>query len=412
MIQGLCGLIVFIGVAWLFSENKKAFPVRTIAGGLILQFAIALTILKVPVFKDFFLSLNTLVYALEDATRAGTSFVFGFLGGGPLPFEEPYPGAAWVFGFRALPLILVMSALSALLYYWRIIPMLVQGFAFVVQKVMGISGALGLSVAANIFVGMLEAPLIIRPYLNKLSRSELFTLMNCGMATIAGTMLVLYAGILKTAIPESLGHILIASVISVPASILIAQVMVPESEKQDTTLVHPPQTAESSMDAISRGTTEGISLIMNVAATLIVFVALVALVNSILGLLPAINGTPVTLQYILGHIMSPVAWLCGISWEESHIAGQLLGTKVILNEFIAYLDLAKLPAEALTERSRIIITYAMCGFANLGSLGILVGGLGAMMPERRKEILSFGGRSIIGGVLSTCMTGAIVGILY
>jgi CNT family concentrative nucleoside transporter len=276
---------------------------------------------------------------------------------------------------------------------------------------MGIGGALGLGTAANIFVGMIEAPLFIRPYLMKMTRSELFAIMTCGMATIAGTVMVLYASILGDTVPNALGHILIASFISAPAAITVAGIMVPETGEPTSGRIVPPQKAASSMDAVTRGTLDGLTLLLNIVAMLVVLVALVHMVNQILGMLPAMGGSDVTLQRILGTIMAPVVWLMGVPWSEARTAGSLMGTKTVLNEFLAYLQLVQLPEGTLADRSRLIMTYAMCGFANFGSLGIMIGGLGSMAPERRGEIVALGLRSIVAGTIATCMTGAVVGIL-
>jgi concentrative nucleoside transporter, CNT family len=412
MWQSLFGLAVLVLLAWLLSEKRNQVSWRLPAAGLALQFLLALLLLKAPPFHAFFTALNEMILALDSATKAGASFVFGYLGGGPAPFETISPGADFVLAFRALPLILVMSALSALLFYWRILPLLVKGFAWVLQHSMNIGGALGLSAAANIFVGMVEAPLLIRPYLLKMSRSELFAMMSCGMATIAGTMMVLYGTLISGVIPDAMGHILTASMISAPAALMVARLMVPESEAATEADLEQPSSAASSMDAITQGTIDGLKLFLNIIAMLVAFVALVHLANGIISLLPEVAGEPLTLQRLLGWVMAPVVWLIGIPWQEAVTAGGLMGVKTVLNEFIAYLELAKLPAEALGERSRLIMTYALCGFANLGSLGIMIGGLTAMAPERRREFVSLGGKSIVAGTLATCMTGAVVGIVY
>ena len=333
------------------------------------------------------------------------------MGGGPLPFEAQQPGADFILAFRALPLVLVVSALSSLLFYWRILPYIIQTLSWMLQKSLRIGGALGLGAAANIFVGMTEAPLLIRPYLQVLNRSELFALMTCGMTTIAGTMMVLYASILGPVIPDILGHILIASLISAPAAITLARVMVPQSDIKTTTADITMSEAKNSMDAISRGTLDGIQLLFNIVAMLVVFVALVHMANLLLGLCPDIGGEPLSLQRLLGWLMAPVVWSLGVPWQEAQTAGALMGIKTILNEFIAYLQLAQLDPGALSERSRLIMVYALCGFANFGSLGIMIGGLGAMAPSRRSEIVAMGLKSIVSGTLATCMTGAVVGVL-
>lgn len=411
MLQSAFGLLALIGITWAISEERTKVSPVTIVIGLALQISLALLMLKVPLFEKVFLGLNDIALAIEKATMAGTSFVFGYLGGGPMPFTEPYPGAGFILAFRALPIILIMSVLSAVLYYWRILPMVVRAFSYCLEKTMKIGGALGVGAASNIFIGMVEAPLVIKPYLSKMTRSELFTLMTCGMATIAGTMLVLYATILSNAIPNAMGQILAASIISAPAAILISRIMIPETEVITEGGAVPPREAGSIMDAVTHGTSDGVKILINVVAMLVVLVALVSLINSFLGFFPNVMDAPLTLQRMLGWVMAPIVWLIGIPWSEAQVAGSLMGTKTILNEFIAYLDLSKLPAGALSERSRIIMTYAMCGFANFGSLGIMIGGLSVMAPERRSDIVSLGAKSIISGTLATLMTGAIVGII-
>jgi len=411
LVQSLLGLAAFVSLAWVISENRRKVNIRVIIVGLVIQLVIGVLLLKLPLFRDFFLALNRMVLSLEESTRAGTAMVFGYLGGGPLPFDEKFPGSSFILAFRGLPLVLVISALSALLFHWKILPWVVRGLSRGIEKTMGLGGAEGLGVSANIFVGMVEAPLFIRPYLGQMTRSELFTLMTSGMATIAGTVMVLYASILSRTIPDIMGHILTASIISVPSAVLISKVMVPETGAPTPGNVKIPQTANSAMDAVTRGTVSGVQLLINIIAMLVVLVALVHLTNLMLGLLPDMGGRALTLQRILGALMAPVVWLMGVPWAEATTAGALMGTKTILNEFLAYLDLSKLPPDALADRSKLIMTYAMCGFANPGSLGIMIGGLGTMAPERRDEIVALGFRSIVAGTMATCMTGAVVGLI-
>lgn len=411
-IQSLVGFFALAFLAWIFSEGRKHVNFRTIFSGLGLQVLLALILLKLPGSQTLFLWLNTVVQALEESTKAGTSFVFGYLGGGPLPFDEKSPGLSYVFAFRGLPLVLVMSALSSLLFYWKVLPVVVRSFSWILRRTMGLGGVEGLGTAANIFVGMVESPLLTRPYLPGISRSELFTIMTAGMATIAGTVMVLYALILEKTIPGIMGHLLIASLISAPAAVTISKLMIPETREPSTGKVELPVEASSAMDAVTRGTVQGIKLLINIIGMLVVLVALVYLLNIILGLLPNLAGKPITFQRVLGYVMAPVTWLMGIPWSEATTAGTLMGTKTVLNEFIAYVDLAKLPDGVLNARSEIIMTYAMCGFANFGSLGIMIGGMGAMAPERRDEIVALGMKSIVGGTIATSMTGAVVGIIY
>ncbi len=410
LFQALLGLVVFVGIAWLISENRKGVKYTTALTGVAVQLCIAGILLYVPLFKTFFLLLNNVVLALESATRAGTSFVFGYIGGGTPPFLLQDPGANFILAFQALPLVLVIGALSALLFYWRILPAVVKGFSFILQKTMNIGGALGLGASTTIFLGMVEAPLVIKPYLRSMTRSELFSLMTVGMACIAGTVMVLYATILKGVIPDPIGHILVASFIHVAAAITIARIMVPETGEETSGSFIPQQTATSSMDAVVKGTMDGLHLLLNIVAMLIVMVALVYLANLLIGLFPDVNNKPLTLQRILGFVMAPVVWLFGIPWPQAQTAGYLMGTKTILNELLAFLEMSKLPAEALDPRSRLIMTYALSSFANFGSLGILIGGLGSLAPERRDEVVALGMKALVAGTLATCMTGAVIGI--
>ena len=411
VLQSAFGILVFLLFAWLFSEDRARIPWRTLLAGITLQFVLAAMLLWLPPFKLVFMGLNDLLLTLEQATLDGTSFVFGYLGGDELPFEETQPGSSFILAFRALPLILLISALSALLFYWGILPFIVRALSRLLQRAMGIGGALALGAATNVFVGMVEAPLLVRPYLKEMTRSELFALMVTGMATIAGTVMVLYASILREVIPDAMGHILVASLISAPAAIVIAQMLLPPEQRATAGELVPPQRATSSMDAVTKGTLQGVELIINITAMLIVMVALVSLVNMTLGLLPDVAGASLTLQRMLGWLLAPVAWLMGLPWEQAISGGSLLGTKVILNELFAYLDLAALPVGQLDARSQLIMTYALCGFANFGSLGIMIGGLATMVPERRAEIIQLGMKSIAAGTLATCMTGAVVGVL-
>jgi CNT family concentrative nucleoside transporter len=376
-------------------------------------FVTAVILLKVPAAARAFGAINNAVDAIAAASKAGTSFVFGYLGGGQLPFELKVPGAEFVLALQALPIVLVMSVLTTLLFYWGILPPVVRGFSWVLERTLKVGGAVGLSTAANIFLGMVEAPLFIRPYLAKLTRSELFIVMTGGMAGIAGTVLVLYATLLGSVVPNAAAHFVIASVMGAPAAILVSLIMVPETSEQRTGgEVEEAKVASSTMDAIVRGTATGLELLLNICAMLIVLVALVHLANAIIaGLLPEVAGAPITLQRLLGYVMAPVCWLLGIPWSEAPTAGALMGIKTILNELIAYVELSKLPPEALDARSRLIMLYAMCGFANFGSLGIMIAGLSTMAPERCEDVLSLGLKSIVSGTIATCVMGAIVGVL-
>ena len=378
---------------------------------MVLHIALAALLLKVPVIRDAFFALNGVVEALQAATGVGTSLVLGYLGGGDLPFVSKPGASSFVLAFQALPLVLVISALAALLYHWRILPLIVQGFAWCLHRTLGLGGTAGVSVAANVFVGMVEAPLLVKPYLARASRSDLFLIMTAGMATIAGTVLVLYATFLKDVVPGAVGHLLSASVLNAVTAIVIARIMVPAAEKIPAPPTPLDRHYSNSMDAITQGTLDGLTLLLNITAMLIVLIALVALVNALLGLAGDVGGATLTLQRLLGYLLSPLAWLIGIPWAEAGTAGALMGTKIVLNELLAYLSLSGLPREALSDHSRLILTYALCGFANFGSLGIMLGGLGAMAPERRSEIVSLGLKTIMSGTLATWLTAAVAGLI-
>jgi CNT family concentrative nucleoside transporter len=412
-LQSAFGVFALLGITWAFSEHRRAVSWGKAAAGLAATFLTALFFLKVPQVAAAMGTVNQAVDAIAAATRAGTAFVFGYLGGGPLPYELKVPGAEFVLALQALPVLLVMSVLTTLLFYWGVLPPVVRGFAWLLRRTLGVGGAVGLSTAANIFLGMVEAPLFIRPYLGRLTRSELFVVMTGGMAGIAGTVLVVYATLLAPIIPGVAGHLVIASVLGAPAAILISLIMVPETDAARTAgaLTEPEPVASSTMDAIVKGTAAGLELLLNICAMLIVLVALVHLVNAMLGALPEVGGAAISLQRMLGIVMAPVCWLMGIPWHEAMAAGGLMGIKTILNEFIAYIEFVKLPPEALEPRSRLIMLYAMCGFANFGSLGIMIAGLVTMAPERREDVISLGGKSIVSGTLATCVIGAIVGVL-
>jgi CNT family concentrative nucleoside transporter len=410
-LQSLLGVFLLAAIAWALSERRSAVAWRVVVAGMALQLALALLLLKVPASRGFFAAINDAVAALDRATQSGTAFVFGFLGGAALPYAETHPGASFVLAFRALPLVLVIGALSSLLYHWGVLQWAVRGFSWLLRRTMGVSGAIGLSSAANVFVGMVEAPMVVRPYLAAMSRGELFVVMTAGMASIAGTVFALYAIVLGPVVPDAAGHLLAASLISAPAAITVALLMLPGERSVGEARMARPDTT-SSLDAITRGTQDAVGLLINIVAMLIVLVALVSLANILLAaLLPDVGGSALSLQRIFGWAMSPLAWLVGVPWAEAPQAGTLLGTKTVLNEFLAYLEMSRVPPEALSPRSRLLLTYALCGFANFGSVGIMVGGLHAMVPERRRDIVQLGTRSIVSGTLATCMTAAWVGVL-
>jgi CNT family concentrative nucleoside transporter len=410
-LQSALGIIAIIALAWALSEDRRAFSWRLAAGTVALQAAIALLLLKVPVTRDALYGLNTVVTAVTTATNAGTSFVFGYMGSGPTPFAVTNPGNLINLAFTILPLVIVISALAAILWYWRISPLIVRAMALVLKKTLGLGGAVGLSAASMVFLGNIEGQLVIRPYLSRLTRAELFILMTVGLSVIAGTVFVLYATILKSVLPGALGHLLVASMMSLPAGILMARTMVPgpaetELSEQDESVHY-----RSTMDAMARGTEDGLRLYLQIIAMLIVTTALVALANVILAVLPPVAGAPLTVERMLGWIFSPFVWLLGVPWREAGTAGGLMGIKLVLNELIAYLHMAGLSPGALDPRSSEIMVYAMCGFANFASIGILIAGMSALMPERRQDVVALAPRALLAGTLASSLSGAMIGLL-
>jgi concentrative nucleoside transporter, CNT family len=412
MAHAALGEAALLLLAWLLSEDRWRIPWRTVIAGVALQVALAVLLLDFPPAVSVVKLANRAAHALERATTAGTSFVFGYLGGGTLPFAATVPGASFILAFKALPLVLVISALASLLFHWGILQRVTGAFAWLLRRWMGISGALAVGAAVHVFVGMVEAPLLVRPYLARMQRGELFALMTCGMAGVAGTVMVIYASFLAPLIPNALGQILIASVISTPAGLAVAALMIPFVPKKEPegrlVLDDPPV---GSIDALVKGTADGIPVLVGIVATLVVAIAMVALANLALGLLPHWGGEALTMQRIFSWPFRPVMWLIGVQWHEAGPASVLMGTKTVLNEFVAYLNFTALPADAFTPRTRLILTYALCGFANFGSAGIMVGGIGTMIPDRRAEVVELGMRSIISGTLATCMGGAVAGAI-
>ncbi len=408
--QGVLGILVFLGLAWLLSEGRRDVRLLPVAAGLAIQFAIAFVLLRIPVAREGLFVLNHVVDAIETATTAGASLVFGFLGGGEVPFALTAENAPYIFAFRILPQILVFSVLVALLWYWRVLPVVIRGFSWALRRSLGVGGAVGLAASASVFLGMIEAPLAIRAHLARLTRSELFVVMTCGMSTVAGSIMVLYANLLTDVIDGALGHVLIASVVNVIGAVVVARVMIPEEGTAREAELADELRYASVMDAISRGTMDGLRLVVNVGAMVIVLVSLVALVNHVLSGL-SVSGGALTLERMAGWAFAPVAWLMGVEWAEASFAGTLLGVKVVLNELIAYIQLGAAEPGELGDRARLILTYGLCGFTNFGSVGILVGGLSALVPERRVEVLRLAPRTLISGTIVACMTGAIAGLV-
>jgi len=414
--RGVIGIAVLIGIAWAISENRKAHPGwRWIAGALALQGLLAVLIVRVPAVWAAVGLVNNAVSAVEAATLKGSSYMFGYLGGAELPFalkEGAQPPL--VIAFQILPLVIVFSALAALLWHWGVLRWMVNGLSFLLRRSLGVSGVVGLSGGASVFLGVVEAPLVTRAYFARISRTELFQIMTLTMATISGAILILYATTLRDTVPDAVGHMISASLISLPAALLIARLMVPGSSDDVATEVEkedPGLRYESSIDAIVKGTMDGMQLFLSVIAVIITVFALVALVDMALALLPLVDGDPLTLKRLLGWALAPFMWLLGVPWGEAQAAGGLMGTKAVLNEYVAYLELAALPAGTLGPRATLIVTYALCGVANLASVGLLVSTIGTLCPERRAEAAGLGMKSWISGNLASAMTGAWIGLV-
>jgi len=408
-LQGLLGIVVLLLLAYLFSENRKSVDLRYLSIGLLTQLVVAFVFFQIPIISELLLYMNVVVAVIESATLEGSRFLFGYLGGGGVPFEIDNDSYLYLFAFRVLPNVIVFCVLIAVFWYWKILPTVVKVFGLILKKLLGVSGAVGTSAASTLFLGMVETPMIIRAYLARLTRSEFFTVMTCGMSTVAGSVMIIYASTLSSVVPGAIGHIIIGSVINIIGAIYISRVIVPEDGLPTNSDSFDDLGYSSTMDAITRGTQDGLKLALNIAGMLLVIISLVALINSVLGTLSYL-GAPLSMQMLLGWIFSPLAWLIGIPWSESQVAGNLMGIKIVLNEMIAYIELASL-GDSLSESSQLILLYALCGFANFGSLGILIGGLSTLVPERKKDYLNLAPKSLISGNIVTFITAAIVGLV-
>jgi CNT family concentrative nucleoside transporter len=418
--RAIAGAFVVMLLAWALGGFKR-LPWRVIISSIVLEIVLTAAMFGVPPFRDALNSLSSAVDALSDAAQAGSSFVFGYLGGGAPPFAVAVPGNQSILAFNALTMILLISALSAVLWHWGVLQVVCKAFAWVFQRFMSMSGPASLGVASNVFLGMVESPILIRPYLATMTNSELFVVMVAGLATVAGTVMVIYAQMLEPVLPGATGHIVAASILNSPSAVLIAALMVPPLSKAHPEpvpknvgepITHEDATVKdhrhaSTIDALVAGVTDGLQLWLSVIAMLLVFVALVALVNSILHVIPPIQGAPLTVERVFGWMFQPVTWAIGIPWKEAGHAGSIYGVKTVLNEFIAYQQLSA--AHDLSPRTTLILTYALCGFANFGALGIMMAGMVTMTPSRRVDILRLGPLSLVAGSLATLFTGAVIG---
>lgn len=417
-LQGLIGLVIVLLVAWAISEDRAARPGwRWIGGALALQFVIALVVTRVPFVWTLVGYANSAVSAIERATLVGSSYMFGYTGGAPIPFVlKPGADEPVIVAFQILPLIIVFSAIAALLWHWGILRAAVRGLSWAMRKTLGVSGVVGLGAGSTIFLGVVESPLVLKAWFARMTRSDLFAIMVLIMATISGAILVLYATTLSQTVPNAVGHMIVASLISLPAAVLVARLMVPPAvgTTPDEETADEPEAGlkyESSMDALIRGTADGVTLVLAVLGIIIVIFALVNIADQILFLFPGVDGTPLTLQRIFGWLFAPAMWAIGVPWDQAPAAGGLMGTKAILNEYVAYLELAALPPGTLDPRTLLIVTYSLCGVANLASVGLIVSTVGTLCPERRGDVAALGMKSWLAGNMVSLMTGAVIGIV-
>jgi CNT family concentrative nucleoside transporter len=410
IVRGLIGIFAFIGLGWLLSENKRAFPVKPVLVGLACQIGLAILLTRVPAITAAFAAATHGMDAIQAASRSGSSFMFGYLGGGRAPFSVADPSAAFIFAFQALPAILLVGALSALLWHWKILIWIVRGAAWVFGKLFGVSGPVGVSTSACVFMGMVEAPLLIKPLLPRLSRGELFIIMVDGLSVIGGSMMIVLGALISAKMPNAFSHLLIASLISTPMAIGMARLIIPG----DKLATHEPivlaSPYRSSLEALTFGTLDAVKMVLNIAGLLIVFVGLIALINMGLAVLPH-TGAPITLGFLLGKLLTPIVWLTGTPLSDLQTVGSLLGTKVAANEVVAYSDMMALPAGALQDKSLLILTYALGSFGNVGSVAILIGSLSAMAPEKVGEVVELGFKALAAAFLTTCLTATIMGLL-
>ena len=412
--QIIIGFVGLVCIAIPFSNNITSINYRHIIAAIILQIALAFALLKIPFIVQIFAYLSEGVTALQAATQEGAEFVFGYLSNSSTsPFETSGTGNSMIFAFQILPLIIVISSLSALLWFWNVLPLIIRAISKIFEKLFNIGGPSGLGATANIIMGQVEAPLLVRPYLSKMTEKELLILMTAGMSTVSGSIMIALVSMLAPQFPDInlIQHLVSASILSIPAAIMYANIMIPSSDVTNFDGNSVPKVYDSSMDAITRGTRDGLDICLNVGAILIAFIALVSLLNSLLGIFGGWIGiSDLSLQLILGYIFFPIVWLMGVPLSETLASAELLGLKTALNEFVAYGALANIETGVLTERSKLITLYALCGFANFSSVGILVSGISAMAPERKNDLIRVSLKALVGATLASCMTGLVIGI--
>lgn len=404
-LQSILGLFLFILVPFLLSKNKKKVSIKFIVIGLVSQFVFAFLLLKVSFISSVLLQLNALVSVLQASTNKASSFMFGYLAGGAAPFEVSAPQNSFIVAFQVLPLILVISALSALLFHFGLLGFVIDQISRLLRRSFKVSGPLGFGAASTIFLGTIEAPLIIRPYLAKLTKAELLSLIVCSMATIAGTVMVLYASVLELSLPNALTHLLTASIISIPAALLLAHTYMPIENETHNSKFQLQKSQKTWIEVLLDAIQEGVKMIVSIVAIIIVLFAFIHLIDS--GL--AVFSQSWSISAFLSQLLRPVMWLVGLNWEVSGAAADLMGTKIILNEFVSFLKLAEMTG--FNDREKLVIVYSLCGFANFASCGIIIAGLTAIIPQRREEIVKTTLMALILGNIATLMTGAVINII-
>lgn len=409
-LRALLGVVVFLALGWLLSENRRALPWRPVLIGLGCQIALALLLTQVPAITAAFAAATHAVDALQAASRAGASFMFGYLGGGRAPFDIADPGAAFIFAFQALPAILLVGALSALLWHWKVLILVVRASAWTVGKLFGVSGPVGVATSACVFLGMVEAPLLVKPFLPRLTRAEIFIIMVDGLSVIGGSMMIVLGSLISAKVPNAFSHLLIASLISTPMAIGMARLIIPGEASQAHAPIALTSPYRSSLEALTFGSLDAVKMVANIAGLLIVFVGLIALINMGLAAVPH-AGPPLTLGAILGGLLTPIVWLTGAPLADLQTVGAILGAKVAANEVVAYSDMMALPPGALSAKSLLILTYALGSFGNVGSVAILIGSLSSMAPEKVGEVVELGLKALAAAFLTTCLTATIMGLI-
>ena len=404
VLQSSLGIVVFVLLMFLLSKNKKNIQFKYVIVGLLTQFVLAGVLLNLPIVTDVLMGMNEVVAVLKNSTDRASRFMFGYLSGEPYPFDVKNSDHTFIVAFQVLPLVIVISALSGLLFHFGILNKLILAFSFLLKKTFNISGVLGFGAASTVFFGTIEAPLLIKPYLSKLTQSELFRLIVCSMSTISGTVIVLYATVLESILPNPIMHLITASLISLPAALMLSYILMPEAVIDAKSRMIAYKTKKSWIESLLDSTQDGVKMAVSIAAIIIVLFAFIHMLNAFLG----IFSSELSINYIVQNLLRPFMWLVGFNWEQSSQAAQIMGMKIVLNEFVAYLELSKL--NVFSPSQLLVLVYSLCGFANIASCGIIIAGLSAILPSRRAEIVSSTFKALFVGNIATLMTGAVISI--